>query len=597
MFTRPLSSCGPTGRWPQWLSMASSLDPVLVMCVVATSTGACGSDRPEPSASTSDTGESTGTSSEDDFAPFSIDGHQWHFVVDDAQRMAMDRAADEPGDDQYPPAGGGTYADDLIVTPVDGAARHYGKMALRSIGESSRRDWNHLPNLRVTTDRFTPGLRLGGFEHLRLNNGQVGGIFRELVALRTWARLGYPAPSTAFAWVSSSVWGDDVRVPYTLVEVYKHHFCDRMFDGGCANIWEFRGEPNELVGQCQSGECDDTRLIEFANALQFAPAGAGFAQQLAAYVDWAAYREFQCLSWLTATGDDYVHNANNVVLVERHDGLFSFLPYSTDISGGQSWYPDVGLLGMTLLPRGCQLDPACWSELLATCDDVLTRWEAIAPETIVDDAYLALQRLDMLRDGDEQRYRTLRDWYAARAQFVRADPIWRAVPCQRDADCNAAPDGKTRCDWNTNLCAKPCVTHDDCPDDSYCDPFMALCVVGEPPDDYGDRWSPTWFPTPAWVSMAIGPADEDCIVIDVPADATSVVATTSAADCSDPAVSDTLLSLFDGGGNLVLANDNPTPDNYCAALEANLGMPAVVVCVRAAQPDAELKVDLSVETY
>lgn len=397
-------------------------------------------------------------------------GHRFRFLISPEQATQMESSGFDPGEEDQYEIGGGTYADDVIVTDAaDGEVGALGKIEVKLIGQSSSRPWNRIPNLRLDLDEFQPGRRIDGVEHLRFNNGQVGGIFREAIALRLWGALGYPVPRASFGWVEApNQWGEGVAVPYTMVEVYKPGWCEHAM-GGCANLWEAAGEIDALRGQCQFDACEDARLDELTDLMAQNQPGPGYAAALASHIDWEAFHTFSCLSWISATGDDYVHNTNNVVMVERTDGRFQLLPYSVDISAGQSWYPVVGLLGRSQLSVGCQNDPACWQDLLARCDGLLDQIEAMdLVGTLVEPTIAGLTAAGMERDGDPARADELRGWYAGRAAELRADPVWTAQPCLSDEACAGREDGKTYC-YEVCMEPPPSCIEEPCPDGFWCD--------------------------------------------------------------------------------------------------------------------------------
>ena len=411
-------------------------------------------------------------------------GLRYWFVVSPEQLARMNEK-DMNGGDLYTPGGAETYAEHLFVTAAGDAPTiaDYGKVEVRLIGGSTFREWSRttIPSLKIDTDEFTDGLDISGVEHVRLHNGQVGSIYRERIALEIYARLGYPAARSTFAWVGSNVWGPGVEVPYTAVENYKRAFCERQGDawgGGCENMWEFFGDLGGgvlgLESSCQLASCDTTRAEQFEALVLATPAGPGFKAALADWLDWGAFHRFQCLSWALWTGDDALHNQNNVVLVERKDGLFQYLPYSVDISGGQEWYTDVPLYGTSVLAYGCQADPECWDDTIAACEQVIEGFAAIDPPAIVDAIHGQLVAQGMLRDGDLGRYADLRAWYAARVGQLAAElDTYRELPCQPPkAKCDGACVDVQEC---TLSCA---------PDEVQCGPAcvpVGACVDCPPP--------------------------------------------------------------------------------------------------------------------
>lgn len=377
---------------------------------------------------------------------FGVMGNRYWFAVTEEQRLAMNRdwgGGHGNGDDIYQPNGGGkaNWVDHLWVTSAGDHPQtvDYGKVQVRVVGGSTRRDWDehNIPNLNVDADQFVKNQRIAGYEHLRFSNGQVGTIFRDHFAYRLYEAMNYPAPLTTYAWVSSNVWGADISIPYTLVERYKRTFCTRYaadFGGGCANMWEYWGDFNGNFGDkmagaggdeslfdepqnCQIDRCDATRVKELEAKLRDTPPGEGFKAALADYIDWPAFHRFQCLSWVFSTTDDPIHAANNVVLVEGNDGYFRYLPYSVDISLGL-WDGYVSLQGGGVLPRGCQDDPTCWEDTLDECEVVVTEFTNLDPNAMIKSIYDQLDEHGMLRPGDDDRYSQLDSWLTRRLESL-----------------------------------------------------------------------------------------------------------------------------------------------------------------------------------
>jgi hypothetical protein len=379
-------------------------------------------------------------------------GNRYWFAVSDEQ-LALMNGNDTGGgpifgeDGLYHPGGGGraNWVDHLLITTAgkNPQTADYGKVQARVVGQYSRFPWTPttIPNLNIDADQFIEMQRIAGYEHLRFSNGQRGSIFRDKVAYDLYRALDYPAPLATYAWVQSNVWGPDISIPYTLVERYKRVFCERyaeQFGGGCPNMWEFVGDfnnggwgpgpgpepipidikPGEVAGpslfddpeNCQIDECDPTRVKELESRIAEAPQGEGFAESLKDYVDWPAFQRFQCLSWVLSTSDDTIHAGNNVVLVERQDGMFQYLPYSIDISMGFGGGWTVGLTGQSVLAQGCQNDPACWGETLDMCDDVIKDLTAFDPRAYLQEIYDKLDELGMLRPGDDANFKSV-DYY------------------------------------------------------------------------------------------------------------------------------------------------------------------------------------------
>ena len=373
---------------------------------------------------------------------FGVMGNRYWFAVSEEQRLAMNRYQWGGGNgDIYQPnsaSGKANWVDHLWVTSAGDRPRtvDYGKVQVRVVGGSTRRDWDeqNIPNLNVDADQFVKNQRIAGYEHLRFSNGLIGTIFRDHFAYRLYEAMRYPAPLTTYAWVSSNVWGADISIPYTLVERYKRTFCDRYataFGGGCANMWEYWGDFNGYFGpmpgggeslfdepeNCQIDECDATRVKQLEAKLRETPPGEGFKAALTDYIDWPAFHRFQCLSWVFSTTDDPLHAANNVVLVEGNDGYFRYLPYSVDISLGL-WDGYVSLRGGGVLPTGCQEDPTCWEDTLNECEAVISEFTELDPNAMIETIYEQLDEQGMLRPGDDARYQQLDSWLTRRLESL-----------------------------------------------------------------------------------------------------------------------------------------------------------------------------------
>jgi hypothetical protein len=330
------------------------------------------------------------------------------------------------GGDIYSPSSGQdtvNAVEHFVVTTPDGTTADFGRMKVKLVGQSTGRNWTEstLPNFKLDSDDVTSGVRIGGYEHFRLNNAVIGTIFREKFVYDFYRDLGYPAPLSTYAFVSSTPWGPTAKVPYIATESYKRGFCTNperpdYFEGECPNMWEFANDFGygvfEYPENCQFDECDATRASLFEAAVVDARNGGETTiAQLGEYVDWERFHEFQCLAWIFGTTDSPPIGANNTVWVERADGKFQLLPYSIDISlslGSQGQWYDVGLYGNTVLAHVCQQDEQCWADTITTCEGVIDKFVVADPVARIDKLHADLETAGMLRGGDEARYNDLR---------------------------------------------------------------------------------------------------------------------------------------------------------------------------------------------
>jgi hypothetical protein len=356
-----------------------------------------------------------------------------------------------------------TFVDHLLVTAATDPPHtaDFGKVQVKLIGQSTGRPWtvHSLPNFKIDADEFVAKNRIGGVEHLRLNNAISGNIFREKLALDLYRALGYPAPRAGHAWVSGSVWGPEVRVPYVAVEAYERQFCklrESELGGGCVNMWELSGDLGGgalgVADNCQLAECEPTRGLAFEAAVASTPHGDGYQEALASWLDWGAFHRFQCLSWILQTGDDALHNLNNLVLVERVDGKFQLLPYSVDLSFGQSWPREVRLGGHSALAAGCQSDSGCWAETIAACEVLVDAFTAADPIGKLDAMHAGLVAAGMLRAGDDELYAGLR---------ARIEQRFGELPAELEANRDGPVGGS--CPYPLVQCGEACVDPSSCP--------------------------------------------------------------------------------------------------------------------------------------
>jgi hypothetical protein len=417
-----------------------------------------------------------------------VGNHYW-FAVNDDQLELMNQRYGGGGPiaffnqfgDIYTPGGGdatSTFVDHLLVTTAGDHPRtaDFGQVQVRLVGESTGRPWttDSLPNLKLDSDEFQDGMRIGGAKHFRLNNAVVGSIYREKLTLDLYRALGYPAPRATYAWVTSNVWGAEVAIPYVLVESYKPQFCkqrEEELQGGCVNMWEFPGDFGygsfDMPESCQFTECDASRVTELEDLVVETQWGDGYKAALSEWIDWDSFHQFQCLSWILATGDDALHNTNNLVLAERADGKFQYLPYSVDISLGQDWYPTVPLPGANTIAMGCQSDAECWADTINTCEALIEDFAAAKPVAMLDGIHNELEREGMLRAGDEDRYEALREYLKERPRALREE-----LELNREQ-----PTTPVYCELPLIDCGGYCAFPEEC---YVCEPGPLPVPIGEP---------------------------------------------------------------------------------------------------------------------
>jgi hypothetical protein len=112
----------------------------------------------------------------------------------------------------------------------------------------------------------------------------------------------------------------------------------------------------------------------------------------------------------------------------------------------------VQLAGGSLLARGCQGDPACWSDMIGVCEGLVDQFIAANPIAMLDQTYALLSEHGMLRDGDDGRYRTLSTYLARRIE---------ELPIELEEN-RAGPPVDIFCDFPFVQCGDVCLLPEDC---------------------------------------------------------------------------------------------------------------------------------------
>jgi len=370
------------------------------------------------------------------------DGHLFYFEVTPAMRVADDERLCDGGTQQIPytleeqeelcpPS-----AVNVRIVPAGSTeCSDTDKVELDLPGQSSWMPWAQIPNFKLDVGEFLDQEFITGDKTVRMNNGQAEStIVREATALRVWRELDYPAPPTRFVRTQSNVWDYEYEVgtfaAHNMVQPYKKPFFKEELPE-VTSAWEGQGNPfgGWMEAECEwsdGDDCEDDALADIVATVLGAPQTDGFMAATAHVVDWPMIHQNQCLSALTGTGDDWIHNNNNVVIALRDDGKVMYLPYSTDISGGHPWYENTPYDGppgygddVNLTAR-CARDPECRTLALDTCDDMIDAFEAADVVTnIVQERCDTLDSTGLLRPADEDVCASLETFYSERAAALR----------------------------------------------------------------------------------------------------------------------------------------------------------------------------------
>ncbi len=370
---------------------------------------------------------------------FADDGHLFYFEVTPAAARAGDAQACDPAT----PAEGvecPISATNVRVKPFGmEVCADTGKVELGLRGGKNFRPWLYIPTLSLDSGEFEPQKFGEGDSQLRFQNGQGGRtIIREAVALRIWQAMGFPVPENSFVKTQSNVWDTAIKpgtwAAHLLMQRYKKTFFDQQMPD-VVHVWEGEGDPfaaktlaagwTEVDCEWSSEEdCDDKALQTVVSKVRAAPAGADFYKITSSLIDWPSVHAFQCLSALTDTSKDWIHDSDSVVLALSAKGQVRYLPKNLDRSGGV--YADEGkptsYRGAAYLLKRCEADPDCVAAGVAVCSDLLDDFEQLdASQSIVEERCSTLEALDLAREGDGEACTQMKKYYKEAAARVREE--------------------------------------------------------------------------------------------------------------------------------------------------------------------------------
>jgi len=320
-----------------------------------------------------------------------------------------------------------------IVSPDGLTCADTGEEQLSLPGSSSFRVWAEGPNFHIDTEETQDDNKIGNqTRHILGHNGQAGGstILREPITLAIWRWAGHPASRTAFARTRSNVWdteyGEGTWMAHDVLMPYKTQFQKEELPE-MTEVREGYGDPfgGWWEAQCEWSDgdnCDDTSFNEDIDIVANTPWEDGFADDIADVVDIQSHNLYMCLSALTGTCDDALHAYNNVVWA-LVDGIWTLLPWSTDISLDHPWCPQgVEYGGWDTISQGCFSDEDCWRPSIENCRSLVNQFEdeGVA-ERIVTEVCTDLTAADLERDPDSETCAVALDSLLARPDTLREE--------------------------------------------------------------------------------------------------------------------------------------------------------------------------------
>lgn len=360
---------------------------------------------------------------------FGLDGNAFYFDIEDEQLEKMNEQFYSGSWDYYVydlDAVEKTYAYLYVVSKLTGEVADCGKVQVKFVGQSTgcaMSDEGCIPNWSVDVGEFVEGQTLGGVRWFRLNNSQIGSMYRESLVLEFLAELGVSTTRTSYAWVSNNTWNEDgesqendaLWVPYTVVEAYDEQFSldhAEAFGGGIEEIREgwgdITGDMSTGLTECDLGDCSSERWNELIQTNDDAIYGEPYEETIAPYLDLENLKLQICAHWVFWIGDDPHHNFNNVKLALGFDGKYRYLEWSDDISLGQEWYTDVTLTTISSTGVHCEYDSTCWTDVRErVCPAVIDAYQAMDPLGRLEDLNTRLEAEGMLREPDSAQFQSV----------------------------------------------------------------------------------------------------------------------------------------------------------------------------------------------
>lgn len=375
-------------------------------------------------------------------------------------------------------------------------------ITLSDIGVRLKGQWGSARNLDqkaaflLKMNEFVKGQKLLGLTKLALNNMvQDSSMIHEQLAYLLFREMGIAAPRTGYATVSINT---ELFGLYSAVEVVDNEsFLDHWYASDQGNLYEgaygsdIEGDRIDSYDQDRGDDVAFADLYALQTNLDNLGGGANFMTDGAPYLDTSWFANFVATELMLSHWDGYAVTRNNYFLYPSVTGRWTFIPWGTDQTFGDSGY-DIWQ-GDARVQRLCTASQDCRSAMAGAYDRLLALWTELdlltrvdALENLIRDAVVNDPRREYGEDSVwasiEQVRQFLRDRPASvQNQLLCADPSTvdndgdGASGCGEDCDDNNPvlyPGAPEACNWADDNC------NGEVDEDPMCPSCMATDAFG-----------------------------------------------------------------------------------------------------------------------
>ena len=275
------------------------------------------------------------------------------------------------------------------------------EVAVRLKGETTFRTIDEKPSFKIDFDRFVPGRRFHGVEHLNLHNAAIDASFlAERLSYLVFRQAGLPAPRANHAVVTVN--GVSFGL-YSNVETEDETFLARWFADTTGNLYE-GNKVDLLPGNEDRFDLETNQAVDDRSdlrALVAAIAGSSdesFVADVAPHLDIERFVAYSAHEAVTGHWDGYSlsrYNLSNFRLYhDPETGQFRFLPSSLDLALKPAYPPSLRHSWTSgpapylspwqargILFQRCLAAPACRAAYQRALDDAVAGFTALDPRT------------------------------------------------------------------------------------------------------------------------------------------------------------------------------------------------------------------------
>jgi spore coat protein CotH len=339
----------------------------------------------------------------------------------------------------------------FTIVLADGTELTRADVGMRLKGQlGSARTLQQKAAFLLKMNEFVADQKLLGLNKLALNNMvQDPSMIREQLAYLLFREMGVPAPRTSYASVTLN---GELMGLYATVEVVDNaSFLDHWFGDDNGNLYEGSyGSDLEpaLVETFDQDRGDDsafTDLYELTAALDAMVEPSTFAEDSEPWLELDQYARFAATELFLAHWDGYAATRNNYYLYRAPGAKWTFLPWGTDQTFGDTRFPIFegngrvqGLCGASLVCR--QKLGAAYEALMTLVEelDLLGRVDDL--ETLISQAAALDPRKEVVTETVHTTIEGIREFLRVRPTVTR-----ELLVCTDPSNVDRDGDGASGC--------------------------------------------------------------------------------------------------------------------------------------------------------